>query len=406
VPHCDSCPDQKTCATCSTGWQLANDGNTCLYACTSDLSLGVVASAQKKGLVLDDTTHHYCSDAMHSQWANTKDAVTSVRIGKAWESDWNEAWASKTKSWDNFATFAHSNNARALVGTQITCNETNDDLDWANVLRLLPKLGPNNVMGISIGHELELLWTKQTVPRACVLGMWGPGGYLLKKFHSRVADVDKLGPEWKNIKITSVFGDFINSGQPFVNTSDSGVLGFLKSVVATYDTRYVFSMNIYPYFDAGNNWDDGTHTTCNKAIAKSVCFDELTCFIPATVANERTRIQAVWPGRKIEFWITETGWSSPTAHTLKGVNKNMAACAAFSDISSFKSYYSNFLKWDMQVKGCDGPDHIFFFTMRDQEQDQEQEHFGLGSNAGGTAKWCTDTGCKIQSGGTAQVTVV
>lgn len=344
---------------------------------------------------------------MHSQWSNTRDSVTSIRIGKAWESDWNEAWVSKTKSWDDFATFAHSNNARALVGTQITCNETDDDLDWANVLKLLPKLGPNNVMGISVGNELELLWTKQTVPRACVLGMWGATGYLTKKFHSRIADVDKLGSEWKTTKITSVFGGYINAGFPFVNTAEAGVLDFLKEVVATYDTRYVFSLNIYPYFDAGNNWDDGTHTTCNKAIAKSTCFDEITCVIPATVQGDRQRIEAVWPGRKMEFWITETGWSNPAASTLAGTNIAMAQCTAFSDISSFKSYYSNFLKWDMQVKGCDGPDHIFFFTMRDASNFGFTEHFGLGSNAGGGSKWCTNTGCKIQAGGgSAQVTVV
>ena len=28
-------------------------------------------------------------------------------------------------------------------------------------------------------------------------------------------------------------------------------------------------------------------------------------------------------------------------------------------------YYENFLKWDLTLEGSRGPDHIFFFTLRD-----------------------------------------
>ncbi|CAK9070593.1 Hypothetical protein SCF082_LOCUS35088 [Durusdinium trenchii] len=41
------------------------------------------------------------------------------------------------------------------MGTQVTCNETDDDRDWAWVLELLELLGPKHVMALAVGNEMD-----------------------------------------------------------------------------------------------------------------------------------------------------------------------------------------------------------------------------------------------------------
>jgi len=91
------------------------------------------------------------------------------------------------------------------------------------------------------------------------------------------------------------------------------------------------------------------------------------------------------------FWVGETGWSSPMASTLNTPVRN---CPDFSSIQTFEMNYETFLEWDLTV-GKDGsikgPDHIFYFTMRDSSNFGFEEHFGLVGK-------CEDTKCKLQNG--------
>jgi len=109
-----------------------------------------------------------------------------------------------------------------LVGTQITCNETADDQDWKQVLELLQKLGPDHIMGVAIGNELELLWQKSYASKECIDNMWD-GGYFWEKTVSRIGDLDNLGSDYSKLPVTSVFGGAILGAEPFINTHQARV---------------------------------------------------------------------------------------------------------------------------------------------------------------------------------------
>merc|ERR1711907_565280 len=92
-----------------------------------------------------------------------------MRIFKAWESDWPEA--SKQDAWQKVASQVKAMGAKVLVGTSISCDETADDADWADVSTLLKLIGSDNLMGVSIGNELDLLW-QEGASADCVTKMW------------------------------------------------------------------------------------------------------------------------------------------------------------------------------------------------------------------------------------------
>jgi len=92
------------------------------------------------------------------------------------------------------------------------------------------------------------------------------------------------------------------------------------------------------------------------------------------------------------LWVGETGWSFPRSKTL---STDMKKCTEWSDESSFKTYYNNFLQWDMKLYGIRGPDHVFYFTMRDSVANGLPEFFGLVGD-GGPTKLCQNTTCKLQ----------
>jgi len=337
-----------------------------------------------------------CPEELPDYWPNTKESVTSIRLFKAWEVDWPQE--KKMPAWKALAKYAHRNNAKVLVGTQISCNEKEDDADWANVVQLIKILGPDSVMGIAVGNELELLQYKnpKSIPPACVLKVWG--GYFVRKFDERVADLDKMGG-YGDVKLTSVFGAAINAGFPFVNTNKAKVLSFFEHVLNKYGKRWVYSLNIYPYFDPGNVLDPGTSDKCTGSLARSLCWDDplapRSCLLPAVFKSMRDRLadlkrmNASWSNDVV--WVTETGWSAPTASSLYGANPNMGRCKDFSSNKSLQEYYSGFLSWDLNIKHTKGPDHVFYFTVHDSNNFGLAEHFGLLGT-------CGSQQCKIQEG--------
>merc|ERR1719329_902243 len=102
--------------------------------------------------------------------------------------------------------------------------------------------------------------------------------------------------------------------------------------------------------------------------------------------------------REGTLWIGETGWSFPKADTL---STQMQWCDEFSSEEVFQRYYKAFLEWDMEMTGQyvgQGPDYVFWFTMRDSSNFAMQEHFGLIGN-GDPMAWCSNTTCKLQDHG-------
>jgi len=297
---------------------------------------------------------------------------------------------------------------QVLVGTQISCSEEEDDADWENVKEMLQIFGPGQIMGVAIGNELELLWTKEstyngTLPE-CLERVWGNESYFLNKFHDRVRDLDSLdGGVFKAVKVTSVFGGFIlaEPGLPFYDRTDKNVARvgpFITNVTDTYGERYAHTINIYPYFEERFVEHDvkGEYPpTCSKALEKAVCFDADDpdqCLFTWMVGRMRRRLHLLGNASST-LWVGETGWSYPQAHTL---DTKMAKCNQWSTPKSKANFYTNFLKWDLNMNGeYKGPDHVFYFAMRDSTNFGKQEGFGLIGD-GEPTSWCTNTTCKLQ----------
>ena len=239
--------------------------------------------------------------------------------------------------------------------------------------------------------------------------MWQPeagsnqtGGYLQRKFMERVKDLDALpGFSGADIPVTTVLSEYSMAGTPFVDNPKTALVNtFLTEIVATYKNRFVFSLNNYPYFDGANAQFSPT-----DAVTRDTCFkDEATsvgpCVFPDVTRNFRGRMTTLGSGDN-KLWVAETGWSSPAAKALPAKIKNWTE---FSSASAFRANYENFLNWDMTLKGAKGPDHVFYFTMRDApDADGGLEGFGLIGDELGVQKLCQETKCKIQSSDTKTI---
>eukprot|EP00439_Symbiodinium_sp_Y106_P045060 s255_g5.t1 len=352
------------------------------YKCDSDLFLSHVVKADHKGLAIDDTTFQKCSEgiprllALQSArvgrgWRFAGEKLTSIRLFKAWDMAWPDG--AREAAWAQLLDVVKANGIKVLMGTQITCDEADDDRDWRLVkdtgtaskglTELLQKLGRDHVMGVAVGNELELLYQKDYATPSCIRRLWG-GGEFWRKLTQRLsqhgfvraADLDAMAG-FSDVPLTSVFGAAIFAGQPFVENINATVQTLYRDAVAKFGKRWVFTLNIYPYFDPNNALDPGSSTKCTQALSTSTCFSDPTCRLPAMVKDMRERMQSLSGSSAHLLWLGETGWSSPQASTLSG--KPMAACTAFSGISSLRKYYSNFLKWDLTVDASSrGPDRL------------------------------------------------
>jgi hypothetical protein len=376
------------------------------FQCTSDVTLPMVLPAQK-GLALDDTTFHWCPDQIPGTWPNTNEPVSTVRIFKAWEADWTEV--DKHTAWQAIAKYVKEVNAKALVGTQISCSEAADDADWADVSELLKLLGPDHVMGLAVGNEVDLLWQNQGTPADCVQKMW-QGGYFQKKILQRIEAIDAMeGFANAQTLVTTVLSEFSLAGSPFVDDPSKAMVNtLLKAITTNHATRFVFSLNNYPYFDSSNQY-----LQPDVAIKRDTCFVDsdisagVPCLFPDVTKTFRKRmglLVAPESAESYKLWVAETGWSSPVSKTLPSP---MSGWADFSSPAAFRSAYANFLNWDMTLNGVKGPDHVFYFTMRDAPAfGGDMEAFGLIGDELGDQHLCQETKCKIQSSNTNSPSVV
>lgn len=401
------------CVTCMDGHQLFNDSGRCFYKCNTDLNFGRITTPMSKGLALDDTTLRWCSDKMPFHWPNTDEPVGSIRMFKAWQEGWTEM--DKRDAWTNIVSYAHTTGAKVLVGSQVSCNETEDDEDWENVKELLTLLGSEHVMGVAIGNEMELLWQKHLVDRNgtdiwvdCMQRMWS-GRYFIDKFYDRIRQLDELDDgAFLDTRITSVFGGFaLGYGwTPFIDNVDgqSGspamINTFLEEITGGFGTRWAWVLNIYPYFDPNMGMDAGSNSTCQDAIDRATCLEPAEnpyeCLFTGLVKNMRDKMGQLNKAGGVDgtLWIGETGWSYPVADTLDSA---VRGCEAFSSQETFQTYYERFLKWDLKMPaGIKGPDHVFWFTMRDSVNFDQAEGFGLVGNSEDDTFTCRNTTCKLQ----------
>mmetsp|Transcript_16886 Transcript_16886/g.36337 ORF Transcript_16886/g.36337 Transcript_16886/m.36337 type:complete len:469 (-) Transcript_16886:392-1798(-) len=378
--------DKDKCLVCEDAFNLV-DGE-CFFNCETDKPLITVSNSAKKGMCLDDTTFQFCSDKIPHIWPNTKEPLTSLRLFSSWQTFWPDD--NREEAWSHLVSNVKSNGMTVLVGTQITCNETADDQDWKQVLELLQKLGPDHIMGVAIGNELELLWQKSYASKECIDNMWD-GGYFWEKTVSRIGDLDNLGSDYSKLPVTSVFGGAILGAEPFINTHQARVTTYLKNATNLYGSRWAFSLNVYPYLDPNVHLDPHSAHKCDESIKQATCLNKPDCLTTTILRVMRGKMKALTGNTDDIFWVGETGWSSPMASTLNTPVRN---CPDFSSIQTFEMNYETFLEWDLTV-GKDGsikgPDHIFYFTMRDSSNFGFEEHFGLVGK-------CEDTKCKLQNG--------
>jgi len=356
------------------------------FHCRSDVELGAVAAAGSKGLALDDTTLRYCPGKVPAFWPNTLEAVSSLRLFKAWDPAWPEE--DRPEAWRQLVGFAGATGAKLFLGTQVTCSEEEDEREWLWVKQLLRMLGPGRVMGLSVGNELELLHLKAGVDRSvtpeCIRELWEGGGLWLR-FVRRVAELDALG--FGTVPVTSVFGGAALAGEPFLEQPGQAlVASFLRNATRSYGGRFVFVFNFYPYFDPSFALDK--QGGCDAALHAATCWGA-GCNVPATAALARHKIAQLTGRADSPFWLGETGWSSPRSSSL---DTQMAQCTAWSSAGALQAFYSGFLAWDLETAGARPPDHVFYFTVRDSLNFGVREYFGL-------VHACEEDTCKLRSPG-------
>merc|ERR1712217_148336 len=105
---------------------------------------------------------------------------------------------------------------------------------------------------------------------------------------------------------------------------------------------------------------------CDAAIARSTCLDKGSCLTIGILTTFRQKMHKLTGLGNETLWIGEMGWSTPQSSTL---NTPVKDCPDFSSTEVFESNYRNFLSWDLDIPKdvgtFKGPDHVFYFTMRD-----------------------------------------
>eukprot|EP00930_Biecheleria_cincta_P018264 TRINITY_DN14285_c0_g2_i1.p1 TRINITY_DN14285_c0_g2~~TRINITY_DN14285_c0_g2_i1.p1 ORF type:complete len:665 (+),score=107.20 TRINITY_DN14285_c0_g2_i1:47-2041(+) len=357
-----------------------------MFRCQSDYSYGPVAVSAKKGLAVDDTTYRWCSEAIPGNWPNAMEPVTSIRLFRAWDASWQD---DRLQAYDNLKKFVASNGAKVLLGVSVTCSAEADALEWGWAKELLQLLGHDHVMGIAIGNEVELLFSKgeKLVPTGCVEGLWDNGGFW-NRFTELVSEFDRLG--FQDVPITTVFGGLALAGNDargeefFEQPGKALVNSFFLNATQRYGTRYAWTWNVYPYFDPFVKLDEGTTDRCEGARHNSLCWD-VSCNAPASMAYYRKKMSRLTGRDDDIMWVGETGWNS-----LGAPNTEMKKCKNWGSMDSLDRYYANFLKWEVTVRGVRPPDHVFYFSIRDSLNFGGEEHFGL-------IEQCSLNHCKLHS---------
>eukprot|EP00930_Biecheleria_cincta_P014928 TRINITY_DN12632_c0_g1_i1.p1 TRINITY_DN12632_c0_g1~~TRINITY_DN12632_c0_g1_i1.p1 ORF type:complete len:384 (-),score=67.25 TRINITY_DN12632_c0_g1_i1:66-1217(-) len=349
-----------------TSQELTSTG----FSCVSNLKLGSMADAQKKGLALDDTTLEHCPEEIPEVWPHTFTKVRSLRLFKAWGRHFQ---ADRQAAWAKLKAFAEQNDVKILLGTPVSCNKVEDENEWRLAKQFMEYVGAHRIMGLAIGNELELLHKKgsEFVTNECLGRLFDGKGYL-HEFQRRTSEIDVM-PGFAGMDVTAVFGLFAISGSPFVDDWNARIATFLKDAWRLYGQRFVFSFNIYPYFDMKAH--------CAPHFIK-FCTNFYNGWVPTYVGYVRQRMQAIGSA-SARLWIGEVGWSLPQS---PNVAEPVRDCEEFSSAATFKDFYNNFLTWDMATHGVD---HAFYFTIHDSWNFHLHEHFGL-------IQSCGSKECKLQ----------
>lgn len=369
----------------------------CPASKTSVLSDQVVL-AQRKGLAVDDTTWDKCPGSIPVTWPGTAggagNQVGTVRLFRT--------GSESKESMSKLKRFLAYNSGKALVGAPITCDQEADDVEWRNTVEALRILGPEHVVGVAIGNELDLL---HNYPNKCAGDVWG---YFKKNFMQRMKELLILDSgAFANISLTTVTaasiarcGDSSCSPQNMTLTPEfSEVLQFIYQRVPA--DKFVISLNLYPYFTPCSPLGADQETpvfSCSEWLHLSSCVDEEKCVLRQSLISTRLALEGALgeTGRNARLWIGEVGWSSPQSSTMSAgscqgkpgtwYGNGREVCPSWSSASSYATAYDAFLKWDLSVSAGMVPVELaFWFSIRDSTNFDVTEHFGLCGGPG--APW-------------------
>jgi len=367
------------------------------FNCSRDPSLPPladrVASADRKGLAVDDTTWDFCPGLVPEVWPGTTEvwnnSVKNIRIFRG---------TNNKDSWSDLRTFLAHNSAKALIGTPITCNQLADDAEWAQTLNALHVLGPQHVMGIAVGNELELL---QTHANNCSGHLWD---YFFSNFRRRLDDLNSLdGGVFANVTITSVFGaDIQKCGDPLCSPPAMTIRPELGDVLTRIysmlpSSRFAISVNLYPYFQPYPPLLPSGEPVfpCETWLRLATCLDSEGCVLRQTLMSFRYSLTKLLgrTGSSARLIVGEAGWSSPQAAALDGAS---SVCPHWSAQDTLKAAYRNFLSWNLSIgHGFDDAEAAFWFSIRDSNNFGMQEHFGLCGAIGSGMSPCANRTSKV-----------
>lgn len=375
---CDNGSDDGGTTTSSTSSTTTTTTTTTMsFVCGNGIELGGLKDMAKKGLAVDDNTFGGCIDKMPMVWPNTKERVRSLRIFRPWQNAWGDDYA---PAWAKIIAFLDANDAKVLLGQDVTCDAASDDREWHWNLELMRLLGKDRIMGVAIGNEMDIYFQKPGATSQCIQDLWG--GSYWEMFQSRVLDMDMMGLD--GVKVTTVWAGSIMASFPFVNTPQARVQDFVRNASQTYGSRWVWSPTIYPIWDSSILPPPGDEARCQKMIDVATDMDN---YVAALVVSYRQRIRNITNNPDDLLWVAETGWSSSPPAGLA------PSCKEYCSLETLRKYYTNFLKWGLSTaqQGAvseKGPDHIFYFTMRDSNNFGAAEYFGL-------VESCQNDACKL-----------
>jgi len=330
-----------------------------------------------KGLGVDDATLSECPNALPALWPNSRNAkVTSLRLIRPW----HQSWGSDNKrlnAWSALVDWTTDHHAKILLGTEVTCDPHADDTMWQWNLELMKLLGKDHIMGVSIGNEMDVfghLSVTSTTP--CNTRLW-EGQYwdILK---SRIRDLDANGFEDTRVTITWAMSVLNTDERPFREDALAKVDTLVRQAFARFGSRWVWSFNIYPMW-SHDLWP-ASIDDCSAASTLAAQIAPLKIMLKQI----RQRIHGVTGNHDDTLWIGGTGWSFPVP---KSLHETLSFCPSFNSLSTFKGWYKNFLAWDLSVgEGVNGPDHVFYFAIRDSNTDG----FGLINS-------CASSTCKVKA---------
>lgn len=353
-----------------------------MLKCKSDVYVTDASAMDKKGLIVDDMTLRWCPDRIPELWPNAAmQPISSIRMIRAWEPGWNDF----PTALNNFVDFVLGNGVKVLVGTIVSCDGRVDQEYWEWTKELLKRLGPEHVMGVAVGNEVDRHY--KLAKRRCGEKLWDDG-FLWHQFTTRVEEIDRLG--FGDVPVTNVFSSrSMHGGFPFVDLQGKArVKPFLENATRKYGQRYTFTFNINTFSepDPELQLDEGSNDTCDEAMQRALCW-ESDCAGVKTMRSLRERVTTLTGREDSRLWIGKIGWASEPGN----LTTSLRNCHSWASNESLETYYRGFLNWDLSLGGdVRPPDHVFYNSLRDAPSFIHKEYFGLMAT-------CQSPFCKIST---------